>query len=206
MFIANTGEELGLLGADYFAAHPTVPAASIVGAGRSRHAGAALPVHRRHRVRRRPFDRRHGGRRAGRSDGRRGLARPDAAGSDLRPLRPLSLRHARRAGDPADDRLCQWRRGAVEELPRQGLSHARATTSPRRSIGTRRRATASSTIASRARWPTPTSGRCGITATISAIASRPDRAARDAADLDFAGRSDLVERPDFRPHHILDFT
>jgi Zn-dependent M28 family amino/carboxypeptidase len=31
MFIANTGEELGLLGADYFAAHPTVPLASIVG-------------------------------------------------------------------------------------------------------------------------------------------------------------------------------
>jgi hypothetical protein len=31
MFIANTGEELGLLGADYFASHPTVPAASIVG-------------------------------------------------------------------------------------------------------------------------------------------------------------------------------
>ena len=31
MFIANTGEELGLLGADYFAAHPTVPAGSIVG-------------------------------------------------------------------------------------------------------------------------------------------------------------------------------
>ena len=31
MFIANTGEELGLLGADYFAAHPTVPASSIVG-------------------------------------------------------------------------------------------------------------------------------------------------------------------------------
>ncbi|MCY7399223.1 MAG: M28 family metallopeptidase [Sphingomonas bacterium] len=31
MFIANTGEELGLLGADYFAAHPTVPADSIVG-------------------------------------------------------------------------------------------------------------------------------------------------------------------------------
>lgn len=31
MFIANTGEELGLLGADYFATHPTVPAASIVG-------------------------------------------------------------------------------------------------------------------------------------------------------------------------------
>ena len=31
MFIANTAEELGLLGADYFAAHPTVPASSIVG-------------------------------------------------------------------------------------------------------------------------------------------------------------------------------
>ena len=31
MFIANTAEELGLLGADYFAAHPTVPAGSIVG-------------------------------------------------------------------------------------------------------------------------------------------------------------------------------
>jgi Zn-dependent M28 family amino/carboxypeptidase len=31
MFIANTGEERGLLGADYFAAHPTVPASSIVG-------------------------------------------------------------------------------------------------------------------------------------------------------------------------------
>ena len=31
LFIANTGEELGLLGADYFASHPTVPAASIVG-------------------------------------------------------------------------------------------------------------------------------------------------------------------------------
>ena len=30
LFIANTGEEKGLLGADYFAAHPTVPAASIV--------------------------------------------------------------------------------------------------------------------------------------------------------------------------------
>ena len=40
MFIANTAEELGLLGADYFAAHPTVPAASIVGRGRSRHAVA----------------------------------------------------------------------------------------------------------------------------------------------------------------------
>ena len=31
MFVANTGEELGLRGADYLAAHPTVPAASIVG-------------------------------------------------------------------------------------------------------------------------------------------------------------------------------
>lgn len=31
MFIANTGEEVGLLGADYFATHPTVPAADIVG-------------------------------------------------------------------------------------------------------------------------------------------------------------------------------
>ena len=31
MFIANTGEERGLLGADYYATHPTVPAASIVG-------------------------------------------------------------------------------------------------------------------------------------------------------------------------------
>jgi hypothetical protein len=31
MFIANTGEERGLLGADYYASHPTVPAKSIVG-------------------------------------------------------------------------------------------------------------------------------------------------------------------------------
>ena len=31
LFIANTGEERGLLGADYYASHPTVPAASIVG-------------------------------------------------------------------------------------------------------------------------------------------------------------------------------
>jgi Zn-dependent M28 family amino/carboxypeptidase len=31
MFIANTGEEIGLRGADYFATHPTVPAGSIVG-------------------------------------------------------------------------------------------------------------------------------------------------------------------------------
>ncbi|HET9810129.1 MAG TPA: M20/M25/M40 family metallo-hydrolase [Sphingomicrobium sp.] len=31
LFIANTGEEKGLRGADYFAAHPTVPAGSIVG-------------------------------------------------------------------------------------------------------------------------------------------------------------------------------
>ncbi len=31
MFISNTAEELGLLGADYFAANPTVPAQSIVG-------------------------------------------------------------------------------------------------------------------------------------------------------------------------------
>ena len=31
MFIANTGEELGLLGAGYFAAHPTVPLANIAG-------------------------------------------------------------------------------------------------------------------------------------------------------------------------------
>ena len=30
LFIANTGEEKGLLGADYFAAHPTVPIVSIV--------------------------------------------------------------------------------------------------------------------------------------------------------------------------------
>ncbi len=31
LFIANTGEERGLLGADYFATHPSVPASSIVG-------------------------------------------------------------------------------------------------------------------------------------------------------------------------------
>ena len=31
LFIANTGEERGLLGADYYAGHPTVPAKSIVG-------------------------------------------------------------------------------------------------------------------------------------------------------------------------------
>ncbi|WP_223276524.1 M20/M25/M40 family metallo-hydrolase [Sphingomonas daechungensis] len=31
MFIANTGEEYGLLGASYFASHPTVPADKIVG-------------------------------------------------------------------------------------------------------------------------------------------------------------------------------
>ena len=31
LFIANTGEERGLLGADYYASHPTVPAQSIVG-------------------------------------------------------------------------------------------------------------------------------------------------------------------------------
>jgi hypothetical protein len=31
IFIANTGEERGLLGADYYANHPTVPASSIVG-------------------------------------------------------------------------------------------------------------------------------------------------------------------------------
>jgi hypothetical protein len=31
MFVANTGEEKGLLGADYFAENPTVPAGSIVG-------------------------------------------------------------------------------------------------------------------------------------------------------------------------------
>ncbi len=31
LFIAHTGEELGLLGADYFAAHPTVPIGQIVG-------------------------------------------------------------------------------------------------------------------------------------------------------------------------------
>lgn len=30
LFVANTGEEKGLLGADYFAAHPTVPAGSII--------------------------------------------------------------------------------------------------------------------------------------------------------------------------------
>ncbi len=32
LFIANTGEEIGLRGADYFAAHPTVPIGRIVGA------------------------------------------------------------------------------------------------------------------------------------------------------------------------------
>ena len=31
LFIANTGEERGLLGADYYASHPTVPSQSIVG-------------------------------------------------------------------------------------------------------------------------------------------------------------------------------
>jgi Zn-dependent M28 family amino/carboxypeptidase len=31
MFVANTAEEIGLLGADYFSAHPTVPAERIVG-------------------------------------------------------------------------------------------------------------------------------------------------------------------------------
>ena len=31
LFVANTGEEYGLLGAGYFATHPTVPANQIVG-------------------------------------------------------------------------------------------------------------------------------------------------------------------------------
>ena len=128
MFIANTGEEQGLLGADYFAAHPTVPIGKIVGvvdldmplllyeftdviAFGADHSTVAKAV----------AD-------AGAAMGISVSPDPMPRGIDLRPIRPLPLRPARRAGDPADHRLCQWRQGTVEEFPRQGLSFAAATT------------------------------------------------------------------------------
>ena len=90
----------------------------------------------------------------------------------------------------------QWKNflGKVYHSPSDDLD-------PADRLGSRRRATASSIIASRARSPTPTSGPCGIAATISATASRRGRAPRRTTPLTLthARRSDLVERPDFDP-------
>ena len=124
LFIANTGEERGLLGADYYANHPTVPASSIVGlvdldmplllypftdvtAFGADHSTIGAMVAE-----------------AGRSMGIIGQPRPHAAGSDLHPVRPLYVRPARRSGGAADDRPCQWREGRLGRLSGQDLSLA----------------------------------------------------------------------------------
>jgi hypothetical protein len=105
LFIANTGEERGLLGADYYAT-------------------AALPLYRRDCLRRRPFDNRRGGGGGGQDDGHRRQPRPHAAGSDIHPVRPLYVRPPRRPRRAADDRPCQWREGALGHIPRQDLPFA----------------------------------------------------------------------------------
>ena len=56
MFLATTAEEKGLLGADYYARHPTVPLAQIVGNVDLDMPHAALSVHGPHRIRRESFD------------------------------------------------------------------------------------------------------------------------------------------------------
>ena len=129
--------------------------------------------HRRDRVRRRPFDHRAAVAEAGERWVSRS-ARPDARGSDLHPLRPLSLRRARRARGPADDR--PWpmaARRSLDELSREGLSFAQRRSVAADLTGTRRRATPSSIIASRASWPTPSAADVVSRATISAICSTP---------------------------------
>ena len=95
LFIANTGEERGLLGADYYANHPTVPSQSIVGlvdldmplllypftdvtAFGADHSTIGATVAE-----------------AGKSMGLAVSSGPDAGGSDLHPIRPLYVRPSR---------------------------------------------------------------------------------------------------------------
>ena len=116
LFVVHTGEELGLLGIGLFRNPPDGADRADRRRGRSRHAGAALPVQRRGRVRRRSLDHRPSSGRRRQGDEHLGLARPDARPSDLHPVGPLSLRRARRARDPAVHRLWQWRQGQVRRF------------------------------------------------------------------------------------------
>ena len=176
LFIANTGEERGLLGADYYANHPTVPAASIVGlvdldmplllypftdviAFGADHSTIGATVAE-----------------AGRSMGI--AVSPDPMPEEAIFTRSDHYMFVRRgrSGGAADDRPCQWRQGALGRLSRQDLSFAAGRSDARRSIGMRARATPCSTIASPGRWRMRRSGRCGCRATISATCTIPGAA------------------------------
>ena len=113
LFIANTGEENGLLGADYFAAHPTVPISrsSAWSISTCRCCSTISPTSSLSA----PTIRRLPGRSPRRRSRWGSAVSPDPMPEeiDLRPLRPLSVREARRAGDLPVDRLCQWRASSI---------------------------------------------------------------------------------------------
>ena len=95
LFIANTGEERGLLGADYYANHPTVPAQSIVGL-----VDLDMPLLLYPFTDVTAFGADHStigcnGRGGRQIDGHRGQPRPDAGRGDLHPFRSLYVRPAR---------------------------------------------------------------------------------------------------------------
>jgi hypothetical protein len=125
LVIANTGEEKGLLGADYLAHYPPVPINRMVAAVDMDMPLLLLRLHRRRRVRQHTFDHRKGisCRRFG-IEGRI-VARSDARAGHLRQVGSLRNGEGGRAGGDAGHGHGQWRRGRVEQLSPDNVSPSR---------------------------------------------------------------------------------
>ena len=188
MFIANTGEEKGLLGADYFAAHPTVPIGKIVSVV---DLDMPLPLYDFTDVTAFGADHSTVAKTVADAGAAMGITvSPDPMPEELIFVRSDHYRFVLR-GVPAILLMTGYANGgkaAVGPLSQYGLSFAARTTCRSRSTGSRRHAMASSIIASRARWPTSRGAPCGIAVTISATPMRRGSRA-PSAELDFARAS-----------------
>ena len=156
LVVANTAEEKGLLGAEYFAHYPTVPIERVTaaidldmpmllydftdvvayGAGHSTLEG----VFARGRC----------------GDGREAVARPDAGTGGLHPFGSLPDGRNGRAGRDARDRHGERRRGGLGQVPRRPTIISRRTISHSRSSGRPARSSPSSITAWSGTLPTPT--------------------------------------------------
>jgi hypothetical protein len=106
LFLIDTAEEKGLVGAEYFAHNPTVPATSTVA-----DVDLDMPILTYEFTDVVAF-----------VDEREAVARPDARRGHLHPLGSLPLRRAGRAGGVSDHRFRQWRRGGLLRLHGASLS------------------------------------------------------------------------------------
>ena len=191
LFMANTGEEKGLLGAGYYIAHPTVPVKQIVAA-----VDLDMPLLLYDFTDIVAFGADHSTVARTVEQAARGMG--IAVGPDPMPEQTIFVRSDHyqfvRGGVPAILLFTGYANGGKakwDEFFAQGLSHGSTTTCRSRSTGTPGRATPSSITRFRGSSPTPTSGRCGTREIISASALR--RGSREpgprARELDLSGAS-----------------